>query len=281
MNLEYIKGIIFRRYVYVLFFLAILAYVHWVIIPIHPLIFLVWSLSFWMLFEIVTRFKESRIRISLFIVSFIAYILTTNSLVVVSAYGIYFYFGPFVNLSTLSNFVLLEVFILFVYDTFITRSVAFKDIPAYVGFASVIPWLSPAIIEAYILSRWYLKGIFPILTSGKGIGGAGLQDILFLYGGRNLLLSSFIFVLGLIVLHGSMRVSRYQEANRIRSQLFKEDKEWLTNVWKNPLTLLNEEEQEAFLSSHQHLEKEAQNKILRDDYLPSKGITLIDPKTLK
>ena len=271
-------GVFLKRYVYVVFFLGFMICIHLAVIPLHPLIFLVWSLSLWMLFEVYSRFRESRFRLSLFVGTFCAYVLVTNSLVVVDPSGIYFNLEPAYNLPALSNVVLAEVLVLFVYDALIARSVTPKDVPAYVGFASIIPWISPAIVEAYILAGWYVRGAFSILTWGKGLGGAGLQDILFRYGGKNFVVSSLACGALVATQRSVRRLSQTMEERRIKRRMAQEDRVWLTRVWEDPISLLSEREREEFMSSHRHLDREERNRILRDEVLPAKGVRLIDPR---
>jgi hypothetical protein len=275
-----LKGRLLNRYAALFSLLAIMLYIHLRIIPIHPLIFLVWPLSLWLSFEIFLRFKEKRLTILAFIATFVLYVIITQLLVVESFQGIFFDFEPVHNMSTMSYVVLAEAVLIFIYDAFITRSTSFGDVPAYVGFASVIPWLSPAIVEAIILTRWSLDGIFSILTVGKGIGGASLNDILFYYGGRNFVFSSLLFYASVLVLYISQRMMQRLENDRLKGLMDERDKEWLVNAWEHPLTLLSVEEREAFLVDHGHLGTEQQLEVLRNEILPAKGMFLIDPETL-
>ena len=269
-----------NRYTALLSLLAIMLYIHIRIIPIHPLLFLVWPLSLWLSIEIFCRFRDQKYKIIAFLVTFIAHVLITQQLVVYRLGGIFFDFQPVHNLSTISYIVLVEVIIIFLYDALIARSLTFSDIPAYIGFASVIPWLSPAFVEALILARWSLKGTFSLMTAGKGIGGAHLNDILFYYGGRNFVILSVIFSASMLVLLGSRRLTQLQEANNLKRIMEAKDREWLTKAWENPLTLLSREERDLFLVDHGHLGMEQQNDVLRKEVLPAKGIFLIDPGTL-
>ena len=273
------KGLV-NRYFALLSLLAIMIFIHILIIPIHPLILLVWPLSLLFLIEIFIRVKNNRKLILAFIATFILHASITGQLVVYRLGGIFFDFQPIHNLSTISYIVLVEVVLLFLYDALIVRSLTFRDIPAYIGFASVIPWLSPAVVEALILVRWSLKGTFSLMTAGKSIGGAHLNDILFYYGSRNLLILSALFGVSMLVLHGSRRLIHFQEVNKMKRIMKAKDTEWLTLTWERPLTLLNREERESFLDDHGHLGPEQQNDVLRKELLPARGIFLIDPKTL-
>jgi len=259
--------------------LALMLYIHLRIIPIHPLMFIVWPLSLWLSIEVFVRFKDQNYKIIAFVVSFITHASITGQLVVYRLEGIFFDFQPVHNLSTISYIVLVEVILIFLYDALIARSLIFKEIPAYIGFASVIPWLSPAFVETLILVRWSLKGTFPLMTAGKSIGGAHLNDILFYYGSRNFVILSALFGASMLVFLGSKRLTQLQEANNMKRIREAKDKEWLTKTWKHPLTLLSIEERELFLVDHGHLGIEQQNDVLRREVLPAKGIYLIDPGT--
>ena len=279
MEVAKIKERLVNRYVALISLLAIMIFIHILIIPIHPLIFLVWPLSLVFIIEIFIRVKNN-IKLKLaFIVTFIIHASITGQLVVYRLGGIFFDFQPVHNLSTISYIVLVEVVLLFLYDALIVHSLTFRDIPAYIGFASVIPWLSPAIVEALILARWSLRGTFSLMTSGKGIGGANLNDILFYYGGRNFVILSALFGASMLVLLGSRRLAQLQEENILKRIMEAKDKEWLTKAWEHPLTLLSREERELFLVDHGHLGMEQQNEVLRKEVLPAKGIFLVDPGT--
>jgi hypothetical protein len=269
-----------NRYTALISLLAVMLYIHMRIIPIHPLIFLVWPLSLWLSIEVFIRFKNQKYKIIAFLVTFITHVYITQQLVVYRLGGIFFDFQPVHNFSTISYIVLVEVILIFLYDAFIARSLTFRDIPAYIGFASVIPWISPALVEALILARWSLRGTFSLMTAGKGIGGANLNDILFYYGGRNFVILSALFSVSMLVLLGSRRLTQLQEANILKRTMKAKDKEWLTKAWEHPLTLLSREERELFLVDHGHLGMEQQNEVLRREVLPAKGVFLIDPGTL-
>jgi hypothetical protein len=280
MELVKIKEALINRYVALISLLAIMIFIHILVIPIHPLIFLVWPLSLLFLIEIFIRVKYNQKLKLAFIATFIIHAYITGQLVVYRLGGIFFDFQPVHNLSTISYFVLVEVVLLFLYDALIVRSLTFRDIPAYIGFASVIPWLSPAFVEALILARWSLKGTFSLMTAGKSIGGAHLNDILFYYGSRNLVFLSVLFSASMLVLHGSRRLIHFLEVNKMKRTMKAKDIEWLTLAWERPLTLLSREERELFLDDHGHLGPEQQNDVLRKELLPARGIILIDPKTL-
>jgi len=281
MNTQIIKKLFTNRYSYLILFQLFLIYIHTNIIPIHPLLFLNWSLCIWFLFEMYATFYTNKLKIWLFIITSIIFVVLTSYLVVVSPIGIYYKLNTTYNLPTLSNFVFLEVLLLFLYDIFFEKSVTFERLPAYIGFASIIPWVSPAIVEANILIKWHYQGVFTLYTSGKGIGGAGLQDILFQYGVNNFLLSSFTFGLLFLTQYSYSYFSVMRENTRIKKKLKKDDQVWLKNAWENPISLLSEEEQRNFLNSHTHLDKEQQDKLLRDKILPVKGVFLIKPQKRK
>jgi hypothetical protein len=241
----------------------------------------VWPLSLWLLIEILDRFRGKTSNMLLFFTTFVAYVLATQVLVVERPEGIFFDLEPLHNMPILSNFVLAEAVLLFLYDAFLARSITFRDLTAYIGFASVIPWLSPTVVEGFILARWFLEGRFAEMTMGKGIGGAGLNDILFHYGGRNLLISTTFCSLGMLVLHGYRHIHRLIEERKLRKSVREDDLAWMMRVWENPLELLNPEEQTEFLSAHRHLDEEQRNDALRSEVLPAKGIILIDPRELE
>ena len=280
MKLGDLKERLKNRYTALISLLTIMLYIHLRIIPIHPLVFLIWPLSLWLLIEVYARFRDQKYKIIAFLATFIAHVYITQQLVVYRLGGIFFDFKPVHNLSTISYIVLIEVILIFLYDALIARSLTFRDIPAYIGFASVIPWLSPAFVEALILARWSLWGVFSLLTEGKGIGGANLNDILFYYGSRNFVISSALFGVSMLVYHGSVRLTLLREANDLKRAMETKDKEWLTKAWGHPMTLLSREERELFLVDHGHLGMEQQNEVLRSEVLPAKGIFLIDPGTL-
>ena len=280
MKLGDLKERLKNRYTALISLLTIMLYIHLRIIPIHPLVFLIWPLSLWLLIEVYARFRDQKYKIIAFLATFIAHVYITQQLVVYRLGGIFFDFQPVHNLSTISYIVLVEVILIFLYDALIARSLTFRDIPAYIGFASVIPWLSPAFVEALILARWSLWGVFSLLTEGKGIGGSNLNDILFYYGSRNFVISSALFGVSMLVYHGSVRLTLLREANDLKRAMETKDKEWLTKAWGHPMTLLSREERELFLVDHGHLGMEQQNEVLRSEVLPAKGIFLIDPGTL-
>jgi hypothetical protein len=58
------------------------------------------------------------------------------------------------------------------------------------------------------------------------------------------------------------------------------NKEWHKKAWEDPLSLLNQEDQQDFKNTYGQLDDAQQKEILRSQVLPSKGIRLIDPKTL-
>ena len=280
MEVASLKARLINRYVALLSLLAIMVFVHILVIPIHPLIFLVWPLSLLLLIEVFIRVKNKQKFKLAFIVTLILHASITGQLVVYRLGGIFFDFQPRHNLSTISYIVLVEVILIFLYDALIVRSLTFRDIPAYIGFASVIPWVSPALVEVLILARWSLKGTFSLMTAGKSIGGAHLNDILFYYGSRNFVILSAVFGVSMLVFHGSRRLVEFQKVIKMKRTMKAKDMEWLTHAWERPLTLLNMEERELFLGDHGHMGLEQQNDVLRKELLPAKGIFLIDPKTL-
>ena len=266
-----------HRYLALVSLLAVMLIVHWSIIQIHPLMFLVWPTCLWLIIEVHVRFRGDRVKLILFSVTFIAYLIVTQTLVIENPQGIFFDLKPFHNMSTISYAVLAEAALLFLYDAFVARLASYRDVPAYVGFASVIPWLSPAIVEAVILVQWVFDGSFSAMTAGKGVGAASISDILFFYGGRNLLYSSLFLYTCALVLHvrqGMISRSILGEERKLKTE---RDKEWHLNTWMQPMTLLSEDEKQEFLMSHGHLDDEQRNEALRKEVLPAKGIILVDP----
>jgi len=268
-----------NRYYLLLLLLAFMLYIHVSIIPIHPLIFLVWPLSLWLLIEVLVEFRKSRYKLLIFVATFAGFLFVTEILVVTRLQGIFFALDPVHNMSAITNVVLVEAIVMFLFEILVFRSISFHDVPSYIGFASVIPWLSPAIIEALVLAQWSSLGILPFMTTEKGIGGASLNDILFSYGGRNFVVSSTLFYAGVLVSYVSQRMIQQREENKLKRLVEEKDKEWLIGAWEHPLTLLSVDERETFLLDFGHLGKDEQNEALRKEILPAKGIFLIDPQT--
>ena len=269
-----------HRYLALVSLLTVMLYVHWSIIQIHPLMFLVWPTCLWLIIEVYVRFRDDRVKLLLFTGTFIAYLIVTRMLVVENTQGIFFDLEPFHNMSTISYAVLAEAALLFLYDAFVARSASYRDVPAYIGFASVIPWLSPAIIEAVILVQWVIDGSFSSMTAGKGVGAASINDILFFYGGRNLLYSSlFLYSCALVLYVRQSIISRHiiGEEKRLKAE---KDREWHLHAWMHPISLLSEDEKQEFLLRHGHLDAEQRDEVLRKEVLPAKGIVLVDPDSI-
>ena len=269
-----------HRYLALVSLLAVMLYVHWTIIQIHPLMFLVWPTCLWLIIEVYVRFRDDRVKLLLFTGTFIAYLIVTRMLVVENPQGIFFDLEPFHNMSTISYAVLAEAALLFLYDAFVARSASYRDVPAYIGFASVTPWLSPAIIEAVILVQWVIDGSFSSMTAGKGVGAASINDILFFYGGRNFLYSAlFLYSCALVLYVRQRMISRHilGEEKRLKAE---RDMEWHLHAWMHPMTLLSEDEKQEFLEGHGHLDAEQRDEALRKEVLPAKGIILVDPDSI-
>jgi hypothetical protein len=269
-----------RRYLALVSLLAVMLIVHWFIIQIHPLMFLVWPTCLWLIIEVYVRFRGDRVKLLLFTGTFTAYLIATRMLVVENPRGIFFDPEPFNNMSTISYAVLAEAALLFLYDAFVARSASYRDVPAYVGFASVAPWLSPAMIEAVILVQWVIDGSFSSMTAGKGVGAASISDILFFYGGRNFLYSSLFLYSCALVLHVRQRMaSRHilREEKRLKAEM---DRMWHLHAWMHPISLLSEDERREFLEAYGHLDEEQRNEALRKEVLPAKGIILVDPDSV-
>jgi len=269
-----------RRYIALLSLLALMLVVHWGVIQIHPLMFLVWPTCLWLIIEVYARFKEGRFRLLLFTGTFVAYLAATQALAVENPRGIFFEVDPPYNMSTASYAVLALASSLFLYDAFVAGSTLIRDVPAYVGFASVAPWISPAIVEAVIMARWVFEGSFSSMTAGKGVGGASINDILFYYGGRNFLYSSVLLYSCALALHLRERMISRRVRGMKRRLEAERDREWHLKAWMHPMSLLSEEDREEFLTSHGHLDEEQMNRILREEVLLAKGIFLVDPDVL-
>jgi len=269
-----------HRYLALVSLLAVMLIVHWSIIQIHPLMFLVWPMCLWLIIEIYVRFRDDRVKLLLFTGTFIAYLIVTQTLVIENPQGIFFYVEPFHNMSTISYAVLAEAALLYLYGAFVARSASIRDVPAYIGFASVAPWLSPAIVEAVVLFRWVIDGSFSSMTAGKGVGAASVNDILFFHGGRNFLYSSLFLYSCALVLHVRQRmISRHMlgEERRLKAE---RDRMWHLHAWMHPISLLSEDERREFLEGHGHLDEEQRNEGLRREVLPAKGIILVDPDSV-
>jgi hypothetical protein len=266
-----------QRYIALVSLLAVMLYIHWSIIQIHPLMFLVWPTCLWLMIEVYVRFREDRVKLLLFTATFIAYLAVTQALAVETPQGIFFDVEPPYNMSTMSYAVLAEAALLFLYDAFVARSATYREVPAYVGFACVAPWLSPAIVEATIMVQWVFDGSFSSMTAGKGVGAASISDILFFYGGRNLFYSSLFLYMCALILHvrqGMISRRVLGEERRLKAE---RDREWHLQAWTHPISLLSEEEKQEFLMSHGHLDAEQRNEVLRREILPAKGIVLVNP----
>ena len=255
-----------------------MVYVHTRIISIYPLLFIVWPLCLWLLIEVLSRFKGRRLNLWTFLATFIIYLFITQMRVIENQEGIFFDLNAIINMPLLTNIVLVEAAILFVYKSLKTPSVKFRDAAPFIGFASVIPWLAPLIVESAVLARWFAEDRFYEMTEGKCIGGAGFSDILFHYGGRNFVISLTLFLTWIFLLRGTRRISQLWEERKDKEAMREEERQWRLRVWENPLTLLDDEERSVFLTSYGHLSREQQNEILRNKILPDKGIILINPK---
>ena len=268
-----------NRYTGMIALLAVMLYVHSYIILIHPLLFLIWPICLWFIIEIYKQWKNDKVRLILFSFTLVAYLVATQLLVVENTGGIFFDLEPFPNMTAISYFVLWETTVLYIYDALVLRRVNYRSAPAYIGFASIIPWISPAIVEAMILFRWLLEGTFTARTLGKGLGAASLNDILFVYGFRNLLYSGAMFYLvvsflGLSELIKARRVN--MEAKKLVDEM---NRDWHLRAWENPISLLNHEDKQDFKNIYGELDESQQKEILRQEVLPRKGINLVDPES--
>ena len=269
-----------NRYTGMLGLLALMLYVHTNIILIHPLLFFIWPICLWLLLEIYQQWKNDTPRIILFTATLIAYLGATQLLVVENSGGIFFDLAPVPNMAAISYFVLWETTVLYIYDTLILHRVNYRSTPAYIGFASIIPWMSPAIVEAVILVRWMIEGTFITRTLGKGLGAASLNDILFVYGFRNFVYSSALFYI-IVAAIGFSEMLRTRRMNMEAKRLVDEmNKDWHIKAWEDPVSLLNREDRLDFNNTYGELDETQQKEILREQVLPSKGIILVDPKTL-
>jgi len=260
--------------------LGVMLYVHSNIILIHPLLFLVWPICFWLLVEVYHQWRNDSPRLILFAVTLVGYIIATQLLVVENTGGIFFDLEPFPNMTAISYFVLLEATALYIYDALIQRRTTYRSTPAYIGFASIIPWISPAIVEALILIRWVLEGTFTVRTFGKGLGASSLNDILFVYGFRNLVYSTAMFYLVVAGFWFTELMKTRHMNLETKRHVDEMNKEWHKKAWEDPLSLLNKEDQQDFKNTYRQLDDAQQKEILRSQVLPSKGIRLVDPKNL-
>lgn len=206
--------------------------------------------------------------------------IATQYLVVENSRGIFFDLEPFPNMAAISYFILLETVIIYLFDTLAARKTSFNDVMSYVGFASIIPWISPAIIEGFILIRWLIDGTFEVRTIGKGIGAAHLNDILFIYGFRNFIFSSAILYTTMILLTFSNNMIKQGEKEVEKNLNAKEHRNWLMHAWEDPLALLSIKEQIIFLDIHKDLDEGQKKELLRHKILPEKGINLVDPDNI-
>lgn len=266
-----------NRYTGMLALLALMLIIHTQIILLHPLLFLIWPIGLWFITEIYQQWKNDAPRLILFSLTLVAYLVTAQFLVVENSGGIFFDLEPFPNLTAISYFVFWETTVIYFYDAFVLRRVNYKNTPAYIGFASIIPWISPAIVEAAILIRWIFEGTFTARTLGKGLGAASLNDILFVYGYRNLLYSGALFYL----VAGVLGLSELMKARRINIEAKKlvddMNKDWHMKAWDNPISLLSHEDRLEFSNVYGELDESNQKEILRQEILPRKGINLVDP----
>ena len=269
---------LYNRYTVLILLLVVMLFFHTSLIQIHPLMFIVWPASAWFTIEIYSRWRKEPLKVFLFTATFTLYLVATQLLVVENNKGIFFDLDPFPNMATISYYVLGVSAILFFYDAFVAKTMSFRNIPVYVGFASVIPWGSPLVVEAIILARWGIDGSFALRTAGKGLGAASLNDILFIYGSRNLAYSITLFYTTMALLRFTELLAVRRERERNKKLLLEQEREWLAHAWENPLTLLSPNERNSFIMEHNHLEVEQRNEILREKVLPEKGIRLIGPK---
>jgi len=265
-----------NRYFYILCLEAFMVHIHVNIIPIYPLLFIVWPLCLWLLIETIRQFKERGLNILAFSATFLAYLVATQKLMVERPEGIFFDLGSVPNMPLLSYVVLGEAAVLFLYEMFRAKSVKLNDVIPFISFASIIPWLAPLLVESVALVRWFIEGSFFKMTEGKCVGGAGFNDILFYYGGRNFIVSLALFSTGVLLLQGIQRADRILEGRRFRLMVQEADERWRINVWNDPIALLNNDERVAFLTAYAHLSIEEQKEILRNKILPRKGIILVD-----
>lgn len=264
------------RYLIIFTLILLMLCVHMFALPIHPLVFVVWPLSFWLISEIYIRSEWRRFLLYLFLLS--SQVLMNQLLVEESLDGIFFNLVSTRNVPVLSYLPITVAGVLFLYDALRSPSTSFQDITVYVGFSSTIPWLSPAIVEVFILVRWYLQGELLAMTAGKGLGGAGLNDILFRYGWMNFIYSSTLFAAGMTVIYAYRGLQQRRAARKLERIFEEKDRLWLTEVWNNPSSILSSEQKEAFIVKYEHLSSEQQNEKLRKEVLPAKGIFLIDPR---
>ena len=201
----------------VLGFEIFLFYVHLTVIQIAMFLFLSIPLSFYLALQTLKNFRKSRTQLLLFAITLFFYTLIAYFLAYDQSGNIIFNPEPVVNLTFISHVVLIEASLLFLYELYRNRIRKSRDFLSYLGFASSIPWVSPLIVELLFLVRWALLGIFDVKTQGKAVGGAGWNDVLFLYGFRNLTLSMLVFLV-LFVLISSFRRRRETKEEQLNGR---------------------------------------------------------------
>jgi len=265
-----------KRYFGIIILILVMLVIHLEIILIHPLLFIVWPLCLWLVIELIKTWRNDR-RLLVFAISFTGYVIITQFLVVENRVGIFFDQEPFPNMAILTNSVLIIASLIYLYDVSISKRGIKKDSLTFVGFASIIPWIGPAFIEALILFRWSIEGTFAANTVGKGIGAASLDDILFTYGFRNFLASTII-----AIIMASLMYSQYMLETRLlnireKRREKRENEKWLRNAWENPESLLSAEALKEFKETYGNLDHEEQRRLLLEKMLPEKGINLSKP----
>ena len=128
---------LYNKYTALILLLVVMLFVHTSLIQIHPLMFIVWPASAWLTIELYSRWRREPLRVFLFTATFTLYLLATQLLVVENTKGIFFDLDPFPNMATISYYVLGVSAMLFFYDAFVAKTISFRNIPVYVGFASV------------------------------------------------------------------------------------------------------------------------------------------------
>ena len=126
---------------YLLVFDFIIIIIHYYIIHVHPFSFFIWPLSFFLFF---LSFKTSRILnldLSIMITSFVFYTAISYSLILDKPEGIIFNTEPMVNMTFITNVILLVSIVLFITDLYQRkRPLNYDIIIKFIGIASSIPW---------------------------------------------------------------------------------------------------------------------------------------------
>jgi len=141
-----------------------------------------------------------------------------NSLVLDTPNGIVFDPNSQINLTLMTNIVFLESLVVFWLRVFyFNNPINDKLLIKFIGFASSIPWISTLLSETMTLIQWSLDGTFYLKTSGKAMGGAGYNDVLFQYGITNICLSLAFFLITYLIYRAISPRSHHLDVSQARS----------------------------------------------------------------